>query len=216
MASATRKHRQYCHKLYLSVTLIQAVSRESPFVATAAAKFPTAAATDAELALYGFPPRPGGAARSPRGRRWIETFGRDVSFWVAEFTRAQRSASRPRQPSTINSENSDNWSGIVVDLLPGDPVNLGVAAIWNIPSITSVGSGTALEDQIIGIWTGIDGRSPGTLGLLQAGVSGSFDSSGRPSFDAFTEWLSRANPVQPARPISNFPVEVGDVVEVEI
>jgi len=169
-------------------------------------------ATDAELVRYGFPPRPTRAADARLGRMWMATFGRDVSFTMAQLTTARHFASRPRQLSTVNSDNSTNWSGVVVHNQASDLINLGIAAAWIVPAITRVGDGT----QSIGLWIGLDGYSLNTSGLLQAGIAGSFDEAGEPFFFAWSEWLSAAHPVQPSQTIANFSVQVGDMIEAQI
>jgi hypothetical protein len=172
--------------------------------------FRPTAATDAELAQYGFPPRPPG--RSNARRMWTETFGRDVPYVVAKLAQASHFASRPRQPSIVNGNNSANWCGVVIQSQAGDPINLGIAATWNVPSIASVGDGT----QQIALWIGIDGFGPNNLGLLQAGIVGSFDASGVPAYSAWTEWLSAADPVQQAHTISDLQVHADDIINAQI
>jgi hypothetical protein len=183
----------------------------NPSSSTLPKGFRPAAATDAELVKFGFPPRPTSTGDGRR-RIWVETFGRNVSFALAQFSIAPQFASRPRQVSTINSNNSTNWSGVVVQNEAGDPINPGIAGTWNVPAITSIGNGT----QSIGIWIGIDGYDTNTPGLLQAGIGGAFDSAGQPVFFAWSEWLSTTDPVQPARPIANFSFEIGDTIEAQI
>jgi len=174
--------------------------------------FRPAIATEAELARYGFPPRPPHAAGARIGRMWAETFERDAPFTVAQLAKASYLVSQPRQPSIVNGDNSENWSGVVVRYRAGDPINLAIAGTWNVPSLASAGAGT----QLIGIWIGLDGSAADTLGLSQAGIAGSIDASGTASYFAWSEWLSAADPIQPAQPISNFPIAAGDVIEIQI
>jgi hypothetical protein len=104
-------------------------------------------------------------------------------------------------------------TGVVVRSQAGSPINLGLAAAWNVPDLALVGSGTGY----MGMWVGLDGYTPGALGLLQAGIGGSIDATGAPVFFAWTEWLAAEGPPQPANTISNFSaIHVGDIVETQI
>ena len=173
--------------------------------------FRPTAATDPELARYGFPPRPAPGADRRLARMWAETFGRDVPFTLAQFTPAPHSGYRSRRLSIIEGES--NWAGVVVLSQAGSSINLGIAATWNVPDLALVGSGTGY----MGMWVGLAGYTPNALGLLQAGVGGSIDATGAPVFFAWTEWLAAQGPPQPANQISNFPViHVGDIVETQI
>ena len=175
--------------------------------------FRPATATDAELVKFGFPPRPTPTGDGRLRRIWNGTFGRDISFTLAQFSTVPQFASQPRQISIIDNNNSTNWSGVVVHSEAGDSINLGITGTWNVPAITSAGSSAA---QSMGIWIGIDGYDPNTAGLLQAGIVGKFDDVGQPIYFAWSEWLSTADPVQPAQAFSNFSCEIGDIIEAQI
>jgi hypothetical protein len=173
--------------------------------------FRPVAAADAELAKFGFPPRPESATRPSLAQLWANTFGRDVAWSAAQLTPMPEFASRPHRKAVVNGDNSANWSGVFAQAQPGAPINLAMTGTWTIPQLTAIGPGS----ESIGIWIGLDGHDPDSPSLLQAGVGGSAQAVGAPSFFAWCEWLSPTDPV-PAQRISNFPVQAGDVVEVQI
>jgi hypothetical protein len=173
--------------------------------------FRPAVASDAELIRYGFPPPPP-TTQTRLARMWKETFGRDISFTAAQSNGAPHFASRPLQISKFTDNSSPNWSGVVVANAASGPINLGIGAIWNVPTVTSVG----IPNQAIGVWIGLDGYETSASGLLQAGIAASFDETGQAFFFAWSEWLSTADPVQPPQTIANLPIRAGDMIETQI
>jgi Peptidase A4 family len=156
----------------------------------------------------GFPPRPDAVANPRIAALWEATFGRDIAFAAAELKPSVGFRSHPRQRSTVNEDDSGNWSGASLNNPASGPF-AGVAASWNVPTLTSLDE----SGQSISIWVGLDGQSA-DVPLLQTGVAGSFQNGGA-SWYAWTEWLS-AGGLQPPQVVSNLPVQAGDTVAVQI
>jgi Peptidase A4 family len=111
-------------------------------------------------------------------------------------------------------ETSTNWSGAYVKRPIAEPL-MTVTSEWRVPSVNppaSAWNGTGYNDgtYLCSVWVGIDGTQ-GTNDVMQAGtfsqcvVSGGTVTS--TTFSAWTEWFSL-----PSVAVSNFPVQVGDLI----
>ena len=182
-------------------------------------------ASDEELRSFGFPPKPNDAQRldtwrmvtGSAGRRIVPEFGKSrVSHRPAQTLRSEQNvtvrnyAGQSVNPSSLSSS---NWSGFALE---NDNVPFtDVLGVWTIPSVM-LPPGASCSSGVLGYfssdWDGIDGLT--NQNLVQAGTEGDVEcSNGTASlhYDAWFEWIPN-----PESPLSNFTVEPGDGMAVEV
>lgn len=108
--------------------------------------------------------------------------------------------------NTAHVDYSSNWSGAVLEQ-PSSGYFKSATGRFTVPTPKHVGSGGT---QSSSAWVGIDGDSCAS-GLLQAGIDFTVDASGDVSYDAWYEWYPDY-----AYDFSNFDVNAGDVIQVDI
>ncbi|KAF1923549.1 acid protease [Didymella exigua CBS 183.55] len=108
--------------------------------------------------------------------------------------------------TTAHVDYSSNWSGAVLEQ-PSSGYFTSATGRFTVPTPQHVGSdGTEYSTA----WVGIDGDSCAS-GLLQAGVDFTVTASGDVSYDSWYEWYPDYS-----YDFSNFDVEAGDVIQVDI
>jgi hypothetical protein len=190
-------------------------------------------ASDAELALHGFPPKPD-ASKHPEAYAYWSKLVSTAKTRIApvlqqtniyhkpaqNLGRADGTAVKPEpsarlsEPSNAISTTSTNWSGFA-DYDPSGPF-LGnysyVFAEWTIPFAQQAFGTCTGNWEYSSQWPGFDGFNSGDV--LQAGSEADALCSGgtRSQFYAlWFEWYPNAS----VR-ISNFPINPGDLIGVEV
>jgi hypothetical protein len=186
------------------------------------AHFDPLAASDDQLALFGFPPRPD-ASKDPQGYAfWKKMVTLPVKRIQAQMqlTRIMHGPARDvsvlQQPSTPGSvgATSTNWGGYVIDdgRDPFKQAKTYIYGVWVVPFPTqAVGTCNGTWDYS-SPWVGFDGWSSGDV--LQAGMdidaycSGSTKSQ---NYAAWYEWYPAGSVY-----LNNFPITAGDVIYVYV
>jgi Peptidase A4 family len=188
-------------------------------------------ATDADLAAYGFPPRPDAQTQPERLRSWQRAMAHPKHLIVPNLgiTNVTHSLTRavqvlPNNPQ-VNPEppvpydnatafETPNWSAAVAVL--SDVSSFGASSFHTISAEYVVpvapqptGDCTATWESS---WVGIDGDSDLSSDLLQAGTESDASCESQNYF-AWYQWLPQ-NPT--AVPITNFPVSPGDDIWIEV
>lgn len=149
-----------------------AIKRSGPLVTLGPRGFNPATASDADLARYGYPPRPKTTLASGAGAAWLEavrttsiTFTRSVAHPDLFMGPAQRTA---RVGATIanGSATSNTWSGFANF---GDAANAGspfsdVVGEWFVPGVVP----DIFKASYSALWAGLDGWTD--KDVVQAGT----------------------------------------------
>ncbi|GLY79745.1 G1 family glutamic endopeptidase [Actinoallomurus iriomotensis] len=183
-------------------------------VAVPPADFDPHTATDAQLRMYGFPPRP---KSGPARTRWDALYPHhQIDFVLPEMCSDPHVTHRPpqRTKSALAPDplTSDNWSGGIAVNPPDEPPFTSAFVRWQEPSFNAVcptASGYS-------IWSGIGGWDTGdrpVWGLLQAGVD-NIGGSGPNDAYAFWEALNQnKDQTLPEQHIVNMKVSALDQVQ---
>jgi hypothetical protein len=182
-------------------------------------------ASDEELRSFGFPPKPNDAQRLDTWRMVTSSAGQRIVPQFGKSTLQHRPAQKVQAASNLTVKNyagetvnpitqsSSNWSGFALSSSNGTFSSL--VGVWAIPSVT-LPPGASCSGSTPGYfssdWDGIDGFS--NTQLVQAGTEGDVlcsNGSASLNYHAWFEWLPNAE-----TPISNFTVEPGDGMAVEI
>jgi len=196
------------------------------------ANFNPLAASDEELASYGFPPHPDKTAEPAGYAQWARAMTTATKRWNGELkprkfqnTPMKRAAAPAGFPASDVSHGpstgtSYNWSGVVNT---NTAKKYGVTSVYYIFSEFNVpvaqqafnGSGGNICDggwDITSIWNGIDGfTGNGGSDVLQGGVDSAYYCSGivaGPFYETWIEWF-------PAGSTYEFAVNPGDDLYVE-
>lgn len=180
-------------------------------------------ATDGDLAMYGYPPRPNPEMQSARFQSWQKAMAQSKHFVLPNLSITNKvhgpthtvQARSPTQPpadsGTTNAFESSNWSAVVV---PSGASSFStnsfhsVAAEYVVP-VASQGPGVCnAGTDYSSSWVGIDGS--GSPDVLQAGTE-SDASCGLQSYYAWYEWYPQSE-VQ----IGGFAVSPGDDIWIEV
>jgi hypothetical protein len=172
--------------------------------------FDPLAASDSQLAVYGFPARPRDPAR-------LAAFVNHYTRMKGRLRRIEPAfevhpSLRPPQPVGIQGEAGGTvpfWSGAVVYAPSGQSFQ-SIVGEWVVPNVSAVvGSNTigSTENAYVEVaWVGL-----GNSSLLQAGSGGSISPGGQPSFFLWHEWTPPGWVT-----VKNFPVNAGDMISVLI
>lgn len=164
-------------------------------------------ASDSELLLYGFPPRPQDPRLRQRYDAWATRLSRKLQWTEPDVAiiegKGHGTRLGPRRSTTSNSE---NWSGVQVQAAAGDSISW-VTGSWVVPNVSHP---TTSQNYYSCHWVGIDGNNS-TQPLFQAGVECDVSSGDSRDFYAWYEWLPNdATQIE----IKNMPVNAGDYVTV--
>jgi hypothetical protein len=186
------------------------------------AHFDPVAASDDQLAFFGFPPRPD-AGKDPQGYAfWHKMVTLPVKRIQAQMqlTRIKhgpaRNVSVQEQPSTpgILGATSGNWGGYAIDD-PKNPFKVAktyIYGVWVVPFPTqAVGTCNGTWDYS-SPWVGFDGWGSGDV--LQSGMDIDAYCSGSTKnqyYAAWYEWYPAGSVY-----LSNFPITAGDVIYVYV
>jgi hypothetical protein len=182
-------------------------------VAVPPASFDPHTATDAQLRMYGFPPRP---ESGPARTRWDALYpNHKIDYVLPEMCSDPHVTHRPAprtQPALAPTPlTSENWSGGMAVNPPDEPPFTSAFVRWQEPSFNA-GCPTASGYTI---WSGIGGwfTTAPVWGLLQAGVD-NIGGSG-PNVDyAFWEALNQnEDQTLPEQHITNLKVSARDQVQ---
>lgn len=185
------------------------------------AGFNPLAATDTQLAFYGFPPRPDPAKSPGAYAVWAKVVTLPVTRIVPQLQVTNIangpariiSVSRPVANGPTGTA-SKNWSGYVVQD-PNNPFKTANTYIYSafVVPIAQQAFGTCSSNwDYSSMWVGIDGW--GSNDVLQAGVEADAQCSSNttnPYYAAWYEWY----PDNEVR-LSNFPIAAGDVIYVYV
>ena len=123
------------------------------------------------------------AARPSSEERYKARVARRASG-VRRTTPPRFTSNHTEGPDNVNAEQSDNWSGIVIESVPDGTKWTTVSATFQVPVPTSTGGGGS---QAASAWVGIDGDTCGSA-ILQTGVDFNVDGSSV-SYDSWYEWF---------------------------
>jgi hypothetical protein len=182
------------------------------------AGFDPLAATDAQLAAYGFPPRPAGGSPAPLLAFWEQTVASTAQrlmptlVQTSVFNGSEVRAPLPQvaRPGNAKSTYSYNWSGYSVIDSARPFKNEEIVTQYTVP-VAQEAFGTCTGGEDLGsAWDGIDGN--GSNDVLQAGVE--FDATCKGGlksafYAAWYEWF----PYAEVR-LGGFPVAPGDVMRI--
>ncbi|MFE2958452.1 G1 family glutamic endopeptidase [Nocardia tengchongensis] len=181
-------------------------------------------ATEDELFVHGYPPRP---SHGLHRQLWEAAFRQDwtyvtPTFEIKETSRAYRQRFEGPQAGPGGSTLSPNWSGGVVSA----PTNTSIFCVtgqWNVPVVEPVSFDGSINS--VYAWIGIDGIF-GTNDVVQAGIAcdiryvspdGIAPKVVLKNYYPWFEWFNgndpnRADPANVAVSISNLPISPGDQV----
>jgi Peptidase A4 family len=183
--------------------------------------FDAVSATDAQLDLYGFPPRPD-AKKSPEAyATWKMVFSHQTARIVPQLRAtnvynvpAQITSDTAGRRNAPNGTTSNNWSGYVISD-SADPFAAPKSYIFAgfVVPFAQQAAGTCSSKWVYASeWVGLDGS--GSSDVLQAGVDTDAKcSKGKTigNYDVWYEWFPNSEVV-----IKNFAVYPGDVVFVYV
>jgi hypothetical protein len=136
----------------------------------------------------------------------------EVTAWVDANHSGTVDTDEPQASTSVTwdapwtSSASVTWSGYVTTA----QATTGVTATWKVASIDCASEPTA---SVTSTWIGIDGTSPATNDLVQAGVEADCDrSSSKPTYDLFWQKV----PAKSGHSISIGRVKVGDIVTADV
>jgi Peptidase A4 family len=174
-------------------------------------------ASDRELLVHGYPPRPDSSALPEVHVQWEEMMSRPMSLIQPQFAvlpewlRARRETPPPTVRADVLPSSGDGWSGSAALPKDGDAFWF-VMGQWTVPHVIPPGS----NQDISGCanWVGIDGynraATAATSQIVQAGttqVALSFFGFPPTRTFAWFEWWP-----EPPVTVSNLDVRPGDVV----
>lgn len=193
--------------------------------------FDPVAASDMELASYGFPQRPDAKASPSSYARWVQAVKSARTHWTGQLretgifhgTMKPSKVAAPPAPGIENAPNtfnSENWSGIVLTntlTKYNTKASFDIAeSYWNVPfaqeAFNTNGEGNICDNQydVVSVWNGLDGSQlakGGNADVLQAGTTSEVYCSGGDTTYympyAWIEWV-------PAAEIAEFYVYTGD------
>jgi hypothetical protein len=192
----------------IATNLPGAVTYEAP-----PAGFDPLRATDSELDIYGFPPRP--TLNLVARRRWEQFFGNARVRLSPVLQQTHLAAGPPRHATRVagGAATSQNWSGEVIETSAsgfGYGAFTTAAASFNVP-VASQAFGTCSTTPVqLFSWVGIDGWN--SKDVFQAGTEADAGCIGGyygTYYSAWYEWYPNY-----AVRITNLPVEAGDVMDV--
>lgn len=165
------------------------------------ADFDPLRANNDELQRYGLPRRPDEEREPQKALKWVKAFRNysDHQHITPEFRERPDRYHKPNRRNGfvgVANATSDNWSGSVLFIGPGDSFT-AITGQWTVPDAYSPNGNTCYSSA----WLGIDGD--GSPDVMQAGTE--TDSDG--TCYAWFEWYPNFS-IQ----ISNFPVKPGDMV----
>ncbi|GAA4633142.1 hypothetical protein GCM10023196_069530 [Actinoallomurus vinaceus] len=173
-------------------------------------------ASDEQLHLYGFPPRP---ASGPARKAWEQRYpSGDIDYVVPTMCAMEGVYHLPSQPRTASSgrslvDLSPNWSGGVVIKTPNEPAFTAAHVTWVEPKFAAACPGKSGYT----IWSGIGGYKViqgKKWGLLQAGVD-NLGGKGPNQDYVFWEALNQSKSATfPEMKVSNLKVTAGDKLTV--
>ncbi len=175
------------------------------------AAFDARAASDRELLVYGYPPRPDVAAQPELHAKWLLAYAKPLRHITPVFTPRPEITHGPRRRASAqpaHASSSNNWSGVIATAPPGDAFKW-VSGVWNVPAPRSPAGRCDGNTYYSSAWIGIDG-SGGSGDVLQAGTEHDETCSGgqtQRSLYAWWEWFPAGSVA-----IGNFPVAVGDSI----
>lgn len=162
-------------------------------------------ASDAQLAEYGFQPRP--PSDSVAYASWAETMASYRSTPVPDIALGP-AISQPHRQTTSGGFIQSNWGGWIADWGAGTTHYVATEMDFTEPSVSS----TTCSGASMAAWTGLGGYHTGKL--VQDGVEVptnglSLCSSKASGYCAWYEYLNDANP-NPPRIMSNVTIHSGD------
>jgi len=157
-------------------------------------------ADEVALRQYGLPPRPAGNAA--QAELWRRVVGIPTQYLKPTFERSEDKQHGPRRV-LVGTEGSDNWSGAVAYVTPGNQFR-SIAAEWTVPAVGPESNDGG--NYYSSFWIGIDGDSTNGVhspDVFQAGVGCDVVRNASGVY-LWWEWYPE-NEVR----ITNFPVSIG-------
>jgi hypothetical protein len=182
-------------------------------------------ADEKSLAHFGIPKRPDRENNPDAFKHWQRLFANSVPRIEPEFFYPDKPihTSKPiaRNGGGANGPGLANWAGAVVWGEVTGKRYVESSGMWVIPHLVMPGLNPSLPPApsigpacLMSTWVGLDGYD--TPSVSQAGISQGIDISGSalPFLNGIGAWIE----MWPASPVwvANFPVQVGDIVEVAV
>jgi hypothetical protein len=162
-------------------------------------------ASTADLARYGFPPRPDTVDGLNDWQNVMSRARHPVTSILGDAPYGYQIKHTPKNSKGIDNPNvnSSNWSGFAVPARPGQHFSGTITMNFTVPNISAV---DATQDWI-SIWPGFDGLTDGNV--LQAGVDCFVSTGQAPVCFTFAEFF-------PDNAIGLFNVSPGDFLQVSV